>query len=362
MTLFNQNCEGGTSGAVVSAANTTGTGNTPINYVALGTGASAVFDGTKAAHGVLSVKCDPGASGSNITVDLSSGITATKQIAFRGYFYWTVQAVEDMHVIRLSQDGGGTRTASVHLNNGKLKLSDANGTATGVFTASAVAPLNQWVRVEVYASVGTTTSNGTLSMGVYLGDSTTPIDPVFTTTTANLGTGTFNSVQTGKTTASGNPNVFWIDDTAVNDAATGLIGPVVVATATVTPTTVVDNSGVFTNQGGAASLQAAVADTSDTTYVESPTAPANKNITFGGFSTLAAGNVKVTVRARMQPTAGPTTTQTVELLQGTTVIASSGPITIADTWADYVLTLSGTQNSAITDRSALRVRITANQP
>jgi hypothetical protein len=129
----------------------------------------------------------------------------------------------------------------------------------------------------------------------------------------------------------------------------------------VKPNSVVDNTAGFTNQGGAATLQAAVADASDATYVESPTAPANKAITFG-VPTLAAGSASVTVRARLQPAAGPNTTCKVELLQGATVVAASTALAVSDQWADYVLTLNPSQNSAITDRSSLRVRLTANQP
>lgn len=225
MAILRQNFESGTHGVALAPANSGGGGNTAVNFVTLGAGATANYDNTQKAHGALSVKVDPSATPTNVTIDLRTGLTATTQIAFRGYFYFTAATTADLHLIRFSADGGTTRTASLHLNGtSRLRLSDS-GATTGIWTATDPVPLNQWVRVEVYLKVGADTATGTLSVGVYLGDSTTPIEAVFTSTTANLGTVAINTVQVGKITAANNPAVFWLDDTAINDAATGFVGP-----------------------------------------------------------------------------------------------------------------------------------------
>jgi hypothetical protein len=243
-------------------------------------------------------------------------------------------------------------------NSNRVVLDGA--TATGFIPAHTGLTPGVKYRLAVLVVVGTTTT-GQVRTNLYLDNSTTAIGSQFVSTAFNAGTGAITAADVGIVNQIATVASVSVDDVRFNDGSTTEIGPLPVTVTTATPTSVVDNSGVFTNQGGAASLQAALADASDATYVESPTSPANKTITLG-IGTLGSGSVKVSVRARLAPLGGPATTVKIELLQGATVVAAGTATAVADTWADYVLALTSAQNSAITDRSNLRVRLTANQP
>lgn len=122
------------------------------------------------------------------------------------------------------------------------------------------------------------------------------------------------------------------------------------------PTSVITNTGPWTNEGGAGSIEAALADGSDTTYAETPTNPAGAIL---NVETEPLGLGPVTVKTRDKcDTASPAITRTVELLQGATVIATGTPFVLTTSWVDHEFTTDTGETATITDRSALRVRVT----
>lgn len=107
----------------------------------------------------------------------------------------------DAHLVHF-EDGTG-RIFSVHVNGaGKLRVDDATGT-TGVFTFSTVLTAGQYYFLRVFATAGSTTSNGVIKVAYYVGTSQTPAETPYTSTTANLGAGRlFTKGMLGKLTAS----------------------------------------------------------------------------------------------------------------------------------------------------------------
>lgn len=134
-----------------------------------------------------------------------------------------------------------------------------------------------------------------------------------------------------------------------------------VATQTARPTVDVTTAGWTPSAtlGGGVQECTLVADQSDATYVTSPAAPSGQ-VWEAKLPAMSAPPNTVTNRIYFSGGAVSGTVVTA-LVQGTTVIASR-----TDTWAssppatptDLVLTLTGTQQAAITNLSDLRIRCT----
>lgn len=125
--------------------------------------------------------------------------------------------------------------------------------------------------------------------------------------------------------------------------------------------TVVDtisNPGAWNLMGSKPTEAAALTDLLDQTFIETPDAPNGAEVTFS-IGTITSGNVTVTIRGR-QASSSPVISRKVELLQGSSVIASQ-TYNLTSSWADYNMVLTNAQNSAITSRTTLRIRITDTQ-
>lgn len=122
--------------------------------------------------------------------------------------------------------GAGTTPAQLYIqSDGRVLLQSASGT---VYTSSVSLGVNTQYRFEMAVEVGTTTSNGTINMAVYEGDSTTELF-TFTTSTTNTGTTTLANVQFGRPISSAATYEDYLDDIAANDGTVTFIGPAVVA-------------------------------------------------------------------------------------------------------------------------------------
>lgn len=222
--------EGGTNGATVSAAGSGGASGDAFFAVTVTAGGAMAYDNTRAAHGTLSAKVTGGVAGA---IACYYDITASARFGVRAYFWFTGLPTDDLLLISMYAADHTTRLLSWHINGaGKLRLSDASGTA-GVWTAAAAAPLNQWVRLELYGLCGSTTTNATIKGGVFLGDSTTPIEAIYSSTAGNLGiSNQFGRAVVGKPGGTLFATPYWIDDIKADDTATGLLGPFVTFTVT----------------------------------------------------------------------------------------------------------------------------------
>lgn len=229
MTSKGNSFEGGTNGAAVSAANSGGASGDAFTAVSIVAPNTMVYDNTRAAHGAQSTKLTGGVLG---VMACYYDFTGSSAVAVRAYFYFTALPTADHHLIAMQTAGGATRLLSIHINGAsKLRIADASGT-TGVWTATNTMPVNQWVRIDLYAAPGSATNNGVAKGGVYLGDSTTPIEAIYSSTAANLGAGqTIGRLVLGKTNASTFATPYWMDDPRYNDAASDFVGPYVEPTA-----------------------------------------------------------------------------------------------------------------------------------
>lgn len=234
------------------------------------------FDNAHAMHGSNSLKFG-GTSGA-ASYGAKTGISSTS-FNMWAYEYFTSAPATDTYLGRFLV--GSTRILSAHLNAaGKLRVSDSagttgvtgwssNGTATA---AAAVIPLNQFWRWELYGHIGATGTTGDIQFAYFLGDSTTPIETLTISGTANLGTAAVTVLNKGKSDTGTYASPFWTDDAGYDLAATGLPGPYVVGTpATVTavtatatasaPAPAVSADTIVTGGGAATATAAAPAPT-----------------------------------------------------------------------------------------------------
>lgn len=122
------------------------------------------------------------------------------------------------------------------------------------------------------------------------------------------------------------------------------------ATSTV-PGSVKSNAGSWVAVG-AANQTAAVADSSDTSYIETAGNPSSASIEFNLLETLATGQVRIKVKAqRVDAASGTLVTR---LKQGSTVIATWTE-TLTSTLTEYTYVTTTSQAAAITDPSTLSV-------
>jgi hypothetical protein len=207
--------------------NSGGEGN-PVTISSSGNDGNAVtavestltYAASAASHGAKGAKSSTSAVTAYARCSFSS-----MNIAAREYVRVSpASTANDIHVLAFGRGGGSfTRVASVHVNAAnKLRLSDANGTSPGVWTATAALDPATIYLVEMVALVGTTTSNSTLKVSYRALGSSTPIETA-TITTANLGTTALTDVTFGKRSA--NTFLVEIDEIAWDDAATDFLGP-----------------------------------------------------------------------------------------------------------------------------------------
>lgn len=131
---------------------------------------------------------------------------------------------------------------------------------------------------------------------------------------------------------------------------------VVVTDTSARSVSVAANVGPWTNVGGAASIEAALADESSTTMAQGPDNPSGAALTVT-HDPVGAGLVTVLTKDKATG-ASPVVTRTVALMQGSTVIATGVPFVLTTSAVDHSFTTTSTEAATITDRSALRIRVT----
>lgn len=208
----------------------------------------------------------------------------------------------------------------------------AGDTAVGITTVP-----NTWYRIEALIDV----IAGTGKVRVYKGNALTLLAEL-NQESMNLG-----AAQIETADVFGNRSMTTdIDDVRLDDGSTSWLGPArptLEPSSTVRPWDMVDNSGGY-SAVGTSSFVTAVADESDSTYVESINSPVNTPIIYA-LNPLTLG--PVTVRLRHNATsASPTITRTIRLMQGSTLIAQRAT-TLPTTITDYSFTTTTSETNLL---------------
>lgn len=167
-----------------------------------------------------------------------------------------------------------------------------------------------------------------------------------TLTNTSTATVTFNSAAAGSVhtlryTVTDNGGLTGSDDVIVY-----------VPASVVQPISVTSNTGSWTNVGGAADISAALADTSDSTYAQSPATATNATVRLRLAPLITPSTFSLTVRHQLS-SAG-TNTSTVTVFEGSTS-RKSWTVTPDVTLADTVLSMSSGEIATVTSWNALDI-------
>lgn len=128
---------------------------------------------------------------------------------------------------------------------------------------------------------------------------------------------------------------------------------------TAVPSTLASNPGVWTNEGGAASIPAALADSSGTTFAASPDNPSGAAMSIG-FLPLGNGPITVGPLVLKVDNVTPARTVTVELMEGANIRATRTITGLTTTGVDHAFELTTAEEATVVDPTALIVRVTAS--
>jgi len=171
-----------------------------------------------AAHGAwgYSIK---GSSGTATFVGWN-GYSATS-MAIR--FYYNPGPTLPSKVMRLADIRNSTATASrVELSaSNQLFIQNAAGTTVTTFPHALQA--NTWYRIELTISISS--SAAAINAAYYPADSTTPVDPAYSTITGNTGTANITQVSIGSAANATWTGTSYFDDLAAQAGSTAFIGP-----------------------------------------------------------------------------------------------------------------------------------------
>jgi hypothetical protein len=174
MAVSGQNtAEGITLDTVPTSGNSGGASGTALSSISVGAGSSILVTAAAAIHGTRGYAFTLAGSGTDGSTRILWPMAETGRLVFS--FYVNVAVA-----ITAFEDLGGIRHATGNMclisvgSDGKLIMSDSNGTAVAASRAPNVFPTGI-VRIDIACAPGSTTSNGVMGYAYYLGATNTPV-------------------------------------------------------------------------------------------------------------------------------------------------------------------------------------------
>lgn len=342
-TIKSNSCETASAAGTVVDGTNSAAGGDAFTYF----NGSPVYTAT-AMHGSKAIDCT--ASGVAAATGWDA-FTGTLTFAYRWYLRRTATPSTAAQIMTCRNSTQVIHSVNIRTDN-KLQITQGDGSVS-IATCATTLTQDTWYRVEATMTVATT-STGSMTWNLYLGDSTTPTETLGPYTNLNFGSTTIQYWRIGKQATSGSIGLIF-DDPNINNAAT-LIGPYSGALDTVRPSSVT-SAGTWTVGGSSSNLATATSDDDDTTYARSVDDPSAAAMTVA-FPTLnSSSSITVTVRHRA-PAGDGNISRQYELLQTATQKATRTVNPLPTDWADYSFTLTSGEAATVTDRTALRLRVT----
>lgn len=194
--------------------------NTGIDNLNKGTGSTATIRTATPGNGLAYLELAPA---SGFVDQAIMNFTANNSVAFS--FKVMIPNLFSTSSQVATILAGGVNIAQLQMNtSGGIGLYDAASTRVGAYSSAFWNP-GTWYRVDITATIGTTTSNGTLKLKVFAGDDNTTA--LFTTESSAVNTGTaqLTNVRMGRPGVSTDITLINLDSIEVNDGATAYIGP-----------------------------------------------------------------------------------------------------------------------------------------
>jgi hypothetical protein len=216
MALRVNTAEGGTNTTIITTGNSGGASGDAWDAIS----ASAfTFSSTEAMTGSLSMRT------TNTALQAYARWNTTgTAYACRAYFWIGGSTTADESLISFFDAAGASQIAYIRpQGTGRVRFGTTGN--SNVWTATNTYPTSQWLRFELYAVPGATTSDGIASLAYYYGHDTTPIES-FSASNLNIGGGggSFGHIRVGKGSGA-LAQYIYVDDVALDTAATGLLGP-----------------------------------------------------------------------------------------------------------------------------------------
>lgn len=211
---FRNGFEAGANGTAITAANSGGGSDIAFSVF----GAGARYSNVRAHSGTLSCEfTDPA-----IATYGSVSHTAETLFGAKGYMWFTsANSGGEFHLVGL-YDSAGNSVLIFRLTAGNLlRLYASGGGGSNAWAPSATMPTGQWIRYELLAEQGTTTTGGRVRAAIFAGESTTPLADSGWLEGINLGGGTVAITRTrfGKGAAGSNATGVFMDDILLHTGA-----------------------------------------------------------------------------------------------------------------------------------------------
>lgn len=281
------NCaEGGTQGTTASSSNTGAESGTALDSQTIDAGCSLTFDAAAAFAGALGYRFVM-ASGNIRCWQRLPGLNAAGRVVLRLWFKLDTVPTQTEYICSLRSASAQVCVMTIG-TDGKLVMqnaagagitSGANGSSASSRATNAISA-NTWYRLELSATKGTTTSNGSLEYAYYQGNSGTAEFSWTGTTNVNAGTANITSVRLGRLTgaASSEARTLDLDGILFTELASGWYGidPVLEPSGIASgeafgsPTISMGGSGVTVEPSGISSAETLGSPTISTALTASP--------------------------------------------------------------------------------------------
>jgi hypothetical protein len=217
MSLLQNTAEGGTNGSNATNATTGGGSGDAFTAANKGSGASLIFATAAADHGSLGYSIT-GTSGTATFV----GWTGYNDTSIAVRFYYNPGPTLPSTSLRLIDIRSSSATAARVMLNASNILFVQNSAGSTLKTYGTALSPNTWYRIEMAITISATA--GTINCDYYIGDSGTPAETGYATSTGNTGSANIVSAYMGSTANATWTGTCYLDDIAANNGTTTYIG------------------------------------------------------------------------------------------------------------------------------------------
>lgn len=285
------NFDGGTNNTTLTAGNTGGSSGTAISSLTTSGSTTIQFSDSYSKSGTLSMRNSYALSQAGYANWAFAPATLTTRTAIRFYFLIpSGQPTSSWEVLHVWTTSGRVMALTIG-STSRLVVRSASNTVLA--TAAATLTTDVWYRVEVGVAVGTTTSNGTIQVAYYVGDSGTPVETIWNSTATNSGLSAIANFRVGMAGLASTARTMHYDDFAAQELASGFIGPSVsgVHGDTASAITVAGAAAGHLDRHGVASTSATVARAASGTVQRHGAASASVTASGAASGTVAKRGV-----------------------------------------------------------------------
>lgn len=212
--------EGGVDSVVPTTANTGGASGDAASLVAVGANNTLIFSSAYPAHGSMGYQFDYGTTDGG---SLRWNISEQNRLVHSFYVRISSVPTTQEYLGALRSSSGNMCIACIG-SDGRFIMQNAVGTNITASRATNTFPEDQFIRVEIAVTKGSTTGNGTIEYAYYSNNATNPLAS-WSSSAQNTGTAAISQVVVGRNTGANESRTVWYDTIRAQTLASGWIGP-----------------------------------------------------------------------------------------------------------------------------------------